>query len=312
MNNKPDILFLRSGSSIPRRTRLIKKELEKLGGKGIFTLYKRMTFYTEAGQKQTPKIFINDLDLKQFKVVFFRTIGSDWQLARLICIYLDERINQGKVKVVDPVVTSGKKYLAAKLCQTLTLKKAGLPVPRTYYGNVNSLVKKTTSYIDFPMVIKRSASRQGKEVYLARNEEEFSKLIGKLEKESSFKKFLVQEFIPNDGDLRLYVMGGKVITTIKRVRTDEDEFRNNLSQGAEAHIVKPSEEIKKIALKTAGTLGLGFAGVDIALRQTDKQPFILEVNRSPGYTSTMKLKELGVNISRRIAQYLIRLKKQAV
>jgi len=310
MNKKPDILYLRSGSFIPKRTLSIKKELEKLGEKGIFGLYDQIKYYTDGGKDKRIKLFYKDIDLKDFRVIFFRTIGSNWQIARLMCQYLEGRIKEGKVKIVDPAVVSGQKYLAAKLPQTLVLKKAGLPVPKTFYGKLESLLPKGSRYLSFPMIVKRSMGNQGKEVYLAKDREELSNLIDRLEKEGDFKKFLAQEFIPNQGDLRLYVLGKEVITTVRRMRVGNEEFRNNLSQGGEAIVVKPKEEIEKIALQAAEVLKLGFAGVDIALRKKDEFPFILEVNRSPGYTSTIKLKELGVNISRRIAQYLIRLKKQ--
>jgi RimK family alpha-L-glutamate ligase len=310
MNINPDILFLRTGNYLPKRTEEIKRELEKLGENGVFALYDQLSFYTEGGKDKELQIFINDIDLKQFKVIFFRTIGQDWQLARLICLYLEKLINEKKIKVIDPLIVSGQKYLAAKLCQTLALKKADLPVPKTFYGNLDSLKKKISSYLSFPMVIKRSAGHQGEDVYLVSDKDELSKLIVKLQKEPRHKKFIAQEFIPNQGDIRLYVLGSEVMVAVKRVRQNEDEFRNNLSQGGKAFIVKPTKEINNIAIKAAETLGLGFAGVDIAVRETDQKPFILEVNRSPGYTSTKKSKELGVNISRRIAQYLVQLKKE--
>ncbi len=311
MTDQPEILYLRSGQVLPKRALLVKNELENLGEEGLFGLFNQISYYTQTGNSQSPKVFYNDIDLNQFKVIFFRIVGGEWQLARLICQYLEKKINTGKVRIVDPIFVTGKKYLAAKLCQTLALKQAGLPVPKTYFGNALDFFDRPDSCFSFPVIIKGSTGSQGKKVFLAENKKNFDKLVDRLNTEYKKEKFIFQEFIPNQGDIRFYVLGGEVILAVNRVRTNMDDFRNNLSQGAKAYIVNPDKKIKNIAIKAAQAAQLGFAGVDIAFRQSDNQPFILEVNRSPSFRSTIKLKELGVNIPRRIARYLIKFKKEA-
>ena len=58
------------------------------------------------------------------------------------------------------------------------------------------------------------------------------------------------------------------------------EFRANLHRGGSAKAATLSAEEKRIAVRAAGALGLGIAGVD--LLRSNRGPLLLEVNASPG------------------------------
>ena len=195
-----------------------------------------------------------------------------------------------------------------KAYQMFAFQKAGLPVPETIYGRLAFLRQVVGERLGFPAVIKRSEGARGERVFLVRNQKQLDSLMEELrfqEKEEG-KRFLAQKFVPNRGDLRILVLGGKVLGAIKRVRQKPGEFRNNVSRGGMAFPFKLTPKLEEIALKAAEIVRLSFAGVDIVLREGDNKPFLFEVNRSPQFKGFAAA--TGINVADRIAKYLIELK----
>ena len=93
---------------------------------------------------------------------------------------------------------------------------------------------------------------------------------------------LVQEFIKESAgtDIRAFVVGGRVVASMKRQSLDDD-FRSNLHKGGEGTAVKLTEEERKMAVKAARAMGLSIAGVD--MMRSARGPLVLEVNASPGF-----------------------------
>jgi ribosomal protein S6--L-glutamate ligase len=81
-------------------------------------------------------------------------------------------------------------------------------------------------------------------------------------------------------DIRAFVVGSRVVASMKRQSLDDD-FRSNLHKGGEGTIVKLTEEETRVAVKAAKAMGLTIAGVD--LMRSARGPLVLEVNASPGF-----------------------------
>jgi ribosomal protein S6--L-glutamate ligase len=92
---------------------------------------------------------------------------------------------------------------------------------------------------------------------------------------------LVQEFIAEAGgaDLRLFVVGDKVVAGMKR-QGAPGEFRSNLHRGGTAEKIRITPTQRKAAVAAAKALSLRVAGVDVLA--SDRGPLVLEVNSSPG------------------------------
>ena len=305
-NKKAEILVLFGGKPT-KHVLTIEEEFKKLRESVVFSNYRKINF--KVGQSGQPKIFLGDYDLAQFKVIFFRSIGNRWEVANLITSYLEERVKKGKVRIIDPLVASGLRHHSMKAYQMLAFAQAGLPVPKTLFGRLYFLKKEAGELFGYPFVLKRSEGARGERVYLVNDQEEMEKLVKELlpQETEERKTFLAQEFIANKGDLRILVVGDKALGAMERARTKTDEFRNNISLGGKARMFKLTPELGKTALKAAKIARLTFAGVDIVLRHPDGQPFIFEVNRAPQFKGFMKA--TGVNVPRKIAKYLISLKK---
>ena len=111
--------------------------------------------------------------------------------------------------------------------------------------------------------------------------------------------FLIQEYKKTDGDIRVIVLGGKVVASMKRIATN-GSFKSNVHQGGKAVPVNinPSEE--KLVLEAAKTLGLSVAGVDFM--RSNQGPMILEINSSPGLHA-IELSS-GVDIASKIISFV--------
>jgi ribosomal protein S6--L-glutamate ligase len=196
----------------------------------------------------------------------------------------------------------------------LALKKAGIDVPKTIYGSLWYLyeqMRADTSVrpYNWPVILKGSGGDRGMRVFKADNLEELEKLVRDLRKSETEdgRRYMLQEYIPNDGDYRVLVLGEKVLGVMKRSSAKQNEFRNNYSAGGTVEVADLPEEIKQLAIKAAKVCGLAVAGVDVAFRDNDfKKPIIWEVNKGPQFKGFMQA--TGIDVPAEIVKFLVSLK----
>jgi ribosomal protein S6--L-glutamate ligase len=149
------------------------------------------------------------------------------------------------------------------------------------------------------LVVKLLESSQGKGVILAETKKAASSVISAFQKLNA--PFIIQDFIKdaNGSDLRLFVIGGKVIASMMRSSSDDD-FRSNLHAGGKANTVKITQEERRIAKQAVKAMGLNIAGVDIL--RSNEGPKVLEVNSSPGLQGIESIND--INIASLIIDYV--------
>jgi len=162
--------------------------------------------------------------------------------------------------------------------QLLARKGIGLPVTGFAHkpDDINDLIEMVGGA---PLVIKLLQGTQGIGVVLAETRQAAQSVI-----ESFFGmqiSVLVQEFIKEAGgsDIRCFVIGDKVVATMKR-QGGEGEFRSNIHRGGSAVTIKITPEERSTAVRAARTMGLNVCGVDIL--RSNHGPVVMEVNSSPG------------------------------
>ena len=162
--------------------------------------------------------------------------------------------------------------------QLLAAENIGLPT--TVFGDNPDDTHDLLSMLGAPPhVIKLNEGTQGAGVMLT---EKLSASRGVIEAlRGLYANFLVQEFIEEarGADLRCFVVGGRVVATMKR-QAPRGDFRSNLHRGGTAKGVRASVEEEEVAIRAARVLGLGVAGVDLI--RSKRGPLVLEVNASPG------------------------------
>lgn len=167
-----------------------------------------------------------------------------------------------------------------KLRSMQIFAKHGLGLPVTAFAHDP---KKTDEVLKIvggaPAVIKLLEGTQGIGVVLGETNNSAKSVI------EAFRglnvNILVQEFIKEAGssDIRIFVVGGKVIAAMMRTGAEGD-FRSNLHRGGSAKMVKITPEERSTAIRAAKVMGLNVAGVDIL--RANHGPVIMEVNSSPG------------------------------
>ncbi len=113
--------------------------------------------------------------------------------------------------------------------------------------------------------------------------------------------FYVQRAIDHGGcDLRIFVVGGRVIGAIER-RAPAGEWRTNVAIGGAATAVAVSPELQRIAVSAAAAVGADYAGVDV-LPARDGSVFVLEVNGIPGWQGLQEA--TGVDVAASIVEHV--------
>jgi ribosomal protein S6--L-glutamate ligase len=133
---------------------------------------------------------------------------------------------------------------------------------------------------------------------LVKNQEILERAIkGRIETSS----YLIQEYIPNDGDYRLMLIGYKVLGGFKRQKKEEKLVLNR-SLGPSELLKKIPEKVKKEAEKACRALKVEIASVDMVIDERKNQAVIIEVNEAPQFSVFER--RTGINVAEKIIDYL--------
>ena len=189
-----------------------------------------------------------------------------------------------------------------KLRSMQLLAKAGVGIPKTVFSrnsiDIDDLIDKVGGT---PVIIKLARGTHGNGVVLAETKKAAKSVLQAfyLSNEDG-TNVMLQEFVEESAgtDIRAFVVGGRVVASMKRQSLDDD-FRSNLHKGGEGTVVKLTEEETKMAIKAAKAMGLNVAGVD--LMRSKRGPLVLEVNASPGFGIE---KVTGRNVAASFIEYV--------
>ena len=219
--------------------------------------------------------------LDNFRVVYFKSYFRYQELASAIA----EALAACHVQFVGAEL---KHYIpATKLTQLARLSRGGLHVPLTLYMSIEHYVNHydlLKEKLGDKFIFKAIDGSTGEDNYLITSQAQLAEIVAG----NVGRHFIAQEFIANDSDLRLLVVGGEVRLVIERRRHDDSTHLNNTSQGAAASLVsleKIDPKLHRMALKAADIMNREIAGVDIVLEKDSRKPFLLEVNASPQIAS---------------------------
>lgn len=182
--------------------------------------------------------------------------------------------------------------------QILAQKGIGLPV--TGFAHATEDIDGLLATVGgAPVVIKLLEGTQGIGVVLAETHQAAKSVIEAFRGLNA--NILVQEFIKeaNGMDIRCFVIGDKVVASMKR-QGAEGDFRSNLHRGGNAAKIKLTPEERSTAVRAAKAMGLKVAGVD--LLRSNHGPVVMEINSSPGLEGIEKTS--GVDVAGKIIEYL--------
>lgn len=171
-----------------------------------------------------------------------------------------------------------------------------VPMPDTVAGllcyNKNAEVKdesvnKIADTLGLPVIVKQAYGSMGTGVFKADTAEQLKTLMERFKCEPH----LFQRYIASSAgrDLRVIVVGGKVLGGIER--KSKDDFRSNIGLGGSALKATVPNEVQAYAVTAAKVLGLDYCGIDFLYG--DK--FLLcEVNSNAFFDAFEKATDINV------------------
>jgi len=270
------------------------KEEAKLRGHEV-TVVKYKECYASIEQNN-PTVTYEGQDLSKFDAIIPRIASYMTKYGTAIVRQLEM---QGVYTTSSSIAISRSRD---KLRSLQLLAKSGIGIPKTVVSRNTTDIDDLLNHLGgMPVIIKLARGTHGNGVVLAETKKAAKSVLQAFYlTNDDGTNILLQEFIEESAgtDIRAFVVGSRVIASMKRQSLDDD-FRSNLHKGGEGTIVKLTDEEKKIAVKAAKAMGLNIAGVD--LMRSSRGPLILEVNASPGFGIE---KVTGRNVAGAIIEYV--------
>jgi RimK family alpha-L-glutamate ligase len=114
--------------------------------------------------------------------------------------------------------------------------------------------------------------------------------------------FYLQRAVDHGGrDIRVFIIGGRVLAAIERLAAD-GEWRSNVSRGGSVRPFALPAAWGQLALRAAAVVGADYAGVDL-LPSTDGEVFVVEVNGIPGWRGLQRA--TGLDVAGAIVEHVI-------
>ena len=186
----------------------------------------------------------------------------------------------------------------------LRLADYGLTQPHTVLVPNKDGVQQAVENLDreYPIIMKTLRGSKGIGVIFIESERSLESIVQLIFKESQDAELLIQEYIKTDFDIRVLVLGGKILASMRRDVVKKD-FRSNFSRGSNVKEFKLTEmEIEQCLLASKAVDG-HYTAVDfIPSKDREKSPpYIIEVNSSPGTEGIEKA--TGKNLIKEVLQH---------
>jgi glutathione synthase/RimK-type ligase-like ATP-grasp enzyme len=233
--------------------------------------------YLANGKKSKIWHLSEGYDLKDFDLIVIRNSGKYKELAKCVANYA--KLNQ--IKLIDRFWTKIS-ISGDKLSCSFLRASHNIPTPITLgaKNNIKLLKALKQTKLDFPLICKDNDGKKGRNNYLVPNISELKDILSN----NPDISFVLQEYITNNGDYRILVMGSSAPLIFLRQGDKSKTHLNNTSQGGKSTLINPEDldpEIMKLAIKAAKIEKISLAGVDIITNSETNKHYILEVNTAP-------------------------------
>ncbi len=226
-------------------------------------------------------------------------------------LYLDKDKYQGEILSLGGIRCFNKisaiNACDDKMLTYLKLIGSEIKMPKTIsaplcYGDYDideEGLKEVGEILGYPLVMKLSFSSLGKGVFLVSDFNELLNLTVKYKREAK----IYQEYISSSFgvDIRVIVIGGKVVCAFKRV--SKDDFRSNAALGGSGERFELPKEYEEMAINVAKTLDLDYMGADILIG-SNGEPILCEVNSNAFFHLAEEVTK--VNVAKAYAEHIVK------
>ncbi|MDO8591613.1 MAG: RimK/LysX family protein [bacterium] len=245
-----------------------------------------------------PSDIPDNLDKKLGDVVIWRSSSLDGKSERTaLAGYLKDKIviNDSLFKL--PAVRY--KYFQQNYLKS-SKATAEWSIPTYRAKNLDGLEKLIEGEsLNFPFIAKPNMGAEGKGVLLVKTKTDLKTI-------PETQEYVFQNFIANDGDWRIIIVGGTPLGAMKR-QAAQGSHLNNISQGATASLETDEiilTQIYKMAAKAASLFHLAFCGVDIIRDQKTGKFYVLEVNTVPAWDEEFGFQAMtGVDVPAKVMEF---------
>lgn len=247
-----------------------------------------------------PTILVNDKPLRGVKAIFVKSSFRGKQL-----FTHGNLIKQFELMGVRTINTfSSTVKTKDKVAMLQALSQGGVPIPKTtIVHSADYIVEEATEMGSFPIILKSVSGAQGIGVSIVESKRGLRSIAEMLLEDGDASPLIVQEYVKESSgkDIRIFIIGGKIVAAMERIAKRRGEFRSNFSMGGRVRLAELSEKEKSLARKAARVYGIDVAGVDLI--RTKNGPKILEVNSNPGLLGITQA--TGIDVAGKLIDYLV-------
>lgn len=312
--DKPFVVFVFSfgGSDTSTRYGGFAKRLQKAGGLkdcDVLTVaLENLQFIVEEDGSADVIDSVSRVSLGQASLVYMKSRWGLPEEANALANYLF-------YKGIPFMDASALGAVMSKISTTMRLWGGGISVPFTLYarkhGLLLDLIKEHQKVLGEKFILKDAQGAKGMINFLTTIEE-----APKILSEYPDIQFMVQRFIPNDGDYRVGVYVNKSSFAIKRVGSGKTHLNNTSAGGAAEFIAIDDmpEKLLRLAEKASRAVDLQISGVDIIVDKNTNKSYILEVNQGSQIVTGAFVKEniaaLNAALDGAVKNRYVRFRKQ--
>ena len=246
------------------------------------------------GVKGSWEVYFQEKPLSEFNLFYFRSVGDKNEHLPLLLEYAKEH----QIPIVDEYLNKlGGAFRKRKSSEAAMLLSAGVSYPKSTFVADREELKKVVEVENKPVVMKATAGRHGKGTFLIEDNLQLDKVL----QGRTSLNFLIQEYIPNDGDFRLFLIGHQIVAGFKR-QAKEKKLVLDRSEGKSEVLKRIPENIAAEAQKAAKVLGVEIAGLDLVIDKRNNKPVVIEVNQAPEFY--IMEKRTSLDIAEMIVNYL--------
>ncbi len=235
--------------------------------------------------------------LDDFETLLVRAIPSgslEQVIYRMDALH---RLENRGVQVINPAETIERgvdKYYTLTLAEDI-----GIRIPPTIITEKFEDALSAFDELGGDIIVKPLFGSEGKGMVRVTDKDAAYRLFRSIEMGRYI--FYMQKYIPHGNrDIRLFVLGGKVMAAMTRKGKD---WKCNIANGATGEPLTPDRELCEAGIRAAGMLKADYAGVDI-LPGDDGNYYLIEVNSIPGWRGLEKA--TGFDAAGAIADYVLK------
>ena len=195
-----------------------------------------------------------------------------------------------------------------KIATSTALAKANVPEPRTVIAFTPESALEAIEMMGYPVVMKPVVGSWGRLLAKINDRDAAEAILEHKDILGSYQHsiFYLQEFISKPGrDIRVFVIGDKVITAIYRV---SHHWITNTARGGVGEICKITPELEDICARAARAVGGGLLAVDI-LEHPDRGYLVNEINHTLEFHTAQPTS--GIDIAGMIVEYVLEVARSA-